>query len=346
MNHPKFRFLLRALLSFALIALLLSRLDWSAVAKLLRGVYLAPLVVGSLFGGASQLLMAERTRLMLQHWGISLSRASACSVTWVGQFCNNFLPGGMGGDMVKFYRVGRLYPHARAATLVALVADRLLALTALVALSAVAMVAGDRELLRQLVSGVAFGSLCGHVPAWWVAGLLVVSIAAFITGLSWRYRRAIIEKGAAHLQAIRDALAKGGRIDAAVAGAFILAVLVHTFGMLSALFFAHALAIPLGFGQVFLVWPVVLVSMMMPVSINGYGLREFILVYYFGRWQLTSHLGLGAGIKESVVALSLLTVLNDLVYNLPAGLLLLAAGPPTVAKKAEKPELRASPTHP
>ncbi len=317
---------MRALGSLALIAVLLSRLDWFAVIRLVRGVVLVPLLAGSLTGIASQFLMAERTRRMLRHWGVRLSRASACSVTWTGQFCNNFLPGGMGGDMVKFYRVGQLFPHARAATLVALVADRLMALVALVALSTVALACGDRAMLRQLARGVAPGSWRDHLPAWGLAFLVGLALAACVSLVAWRRRRAIMARVGSHLQSVRRALAQGGRLDGTVASAFLLAVAVHSLGMISALLFARSLAIPLGVGQVFLVWPVVLVAMMMPVSVNGYGLREFILLYYFEQWHLTSHVGAGAGVKESIVALSLLTVVNDLLCNFPGGLLLLLSG--------------------
>jgi uncharacterized membrane protein YbhN (UPF0104 family) len=324
-KSARLRFALRALLSCGLIALLLSRLDWSEVVRLIHGVYLVPLAAGAAIGVLGELLMAERTRLMLAHWTVRLTRRAACSVTWVGQFCNNFLPGGMGGDMVKFYRIGRLFPHARAATLVALIADRLLALTALVAISLVALSVGDRGMLRLLVTGTAFGAWRSRLPAWWVAALLALGSAAFIALLVWRFRRAILERGAAHLRSVCDALRQGSHFDAQLVGAFFLAVAVHSLGMLGAWSFAHALAIPLGLSQTFLVWPVVLVAMMMPISVNGHGLREFILIYYFERWHLTSHLAQGAGTKESVVALSLFVVVSDLLCNVPGGLLLLAS---------------------
>ena len=328
MKSPKFRFLLRALLSCGLIALLLSRLDWSEVLRLIHGAFVPPLLVGSLLMILNEYLMAERTRLMLQHWAVRLSRGSACAVTWIGQFCNNFLPGGMGGDMVKFYRVGRLYPHARAATLVALIADRLMALASLIVLSAAALSLGDRQTLRLLVTGTASGAWRERLPAWWVALLLVLGSVAFVALLVWRYRRAIIDKGATHLRGIRDALRQGRRPDGKVAAAFVLALVIHSLGMVGVWCFAHALAIPLTIGQTFLIWPVVMIAMMMPVSVNGHGLREFILLFYFERWHLVSHLAPGVGTKETVVALSLLVVVNDLICNLPGGLLLLASNAP------------------
>ena len=327
MNSPKIRFFFRALLSLALIAILLNRLDWRAVAKLIGAVYPVPLFAGALLGVTSQFLMSERTRLMLRHWGAEISFRNACSATWVGQFCNNFLPGGMGGDMVKFYRISRILPQGKAATLVALISDRLLALLALVLLSVAALALGDQEVLRQLSTGMTFGSLRGYLPAWWVLILVVAGVAAFSALLFWRFRPTIVEKGARHVHSIRAAIAKGSRFDGAIITALLLALLVHSLGMLTALCFARALAIPLGVGQVFLVWPVVLVAMMMPISVNGYGLREFILLFYFERWHLFSHLGTGAGVKESVVALSLLSVLNDMLCNLPGGLLLLGETP-------------------
>ena len=317
------------------MALLLSRLDWSQVSRLLHGVRLLPLLTGTALAVCSEWLMAERTRLILNHCAVSLSRRRACAATWIGQFCNNFLPGGMGGDMVKFYRVSRWYPHAKAAALIALVADRLVALAALVVLSAFALSLGDRRMLPPLLTGTAFHSGQTRWPAWWVAAFLGFGSLAGVALLVWRNRRAIIDKGATHVQSGRAALRQCRRPDRKVAAAFVLALGVHGLGILAACSFAHALAIPLTMVQMFLVWPVVMAAAMMPVSVNGHGLREFILLYYFEQWHLASQLTHGAGTKESVVALSLLVVVNDLICNLPGGFLLLASA--TTARPAFQP---------
>ncbi len=59
---------------------------------------------------------------------------------------------------------------------------------------------------------------------------------------------------------------------------------------------------------------------MLPVTVNGHGLREVLLIYYFK----SLHIGLtsrpGAEAQEVVVALSVLLVVNDFLWNLPGGL--------------------------
>ena len=79
------------------------------------------------------------------------------SLTWLGQFCNTFLPGSTGGDVVKFYRVCRLAPNSKTAGFAALVADRLVALVALVLLAGTALALGDHSVFTQFTDASVHG---------------------------------------------------------------------------------------------------------------------------------------------------------------------------------------------
>ncbi len=85
------------------------------------------------------------------------------------------------------------------------------------------------------------------------------------------------------------------------------------------------------------VWPVVMVVTLLPLSVNGYGLRECVLLYYFQHWHLVSGLRPGAGMQDTVIALSFLAVLNDFFWSLPGGFCLSAGSTlsPTSIKVVE-----------
>ena len=67
-----------------------------------------------------------------------------------------------------------------------------------------------------------------------------------------------------------------------------------------------------------------MVATLMPVTMNCHCLREYVLLFYFGAWGLTSTLPNGGGTAESVVALSFVMVMADFWWSLPGGLCLLA----------------------
>jgi hypothetical protein len=124
------------------------------------------------------------------------------------------------------------------------------------------------------------------------------------------------------------ALRAGFRPSRALGAALLLALTVHLLALGSCYQFCRALQIPASFGQVMLIWPVTMLAMLLPLTVNGHGLREYILLFYFQRWQLVSALDGGNRIMESVLALSLLIVATDFLWSLPGGLCLLAGGQP------------------
>ena len=324
MSRARLGLLLRGLFSVGLIAWLLSRVHWGELASLLRGVHPALLAGGGLLTLAGLLLMAKRVRLLLRHWGIALNFRTAVALTWLGQFCNAFLPGSTGGDIVKFYRVCRLAPDAKTAGFAALVADRLVALAALVLLAGVALVFGDHRLFTQLAYGV---TLPGTGRLWIGGGVMaLLTVVLLVVACIWLWRGGRLEKMHAWWRPIRSQITVGLRGGPFLAAALALALTVHLTSLATYYLFARALQVPATFGQIMLVWPVVMVVTLLPLTVNGYGLRECVLLYYFQHWHLVSGAHPGAGINDTVIALSLLTVINDLFWSLPGGFCLSVGG--------------------
>ena len=84
--------------------------------------------------------------------------------------------------------------------------------------------------------------------------------------------------------------------------------------------FARSLEIGLTYGQVLLMMPVILFIVMIPITINGHGLRELLLIGYFGAMGVAIAGHSDLKVQDTAVALSLLTVGNDLFWSLPGGL--------------------------
>jgi hypothetical protein len=88
--------------------------------------------------------------------------------------------------------------------------------------------------------------------------------------------------------------------------------------------FARSLGLELSYTQVLLFMPVILSLLLAPVTVNGHGLREILLYFYFGQMQV-SLAGTGIGPAETVISLSLLSVASDLLCAIPGGLWYLLA---------------------
>jgi hypothetical protein len=64
--------------------------------------------------------------------------------------------------------------------------------------------------------------------------------------------------------------------------------------------------------------------MLPPLTINGHGLREVVLLYYLRTLDILPASCSANGAAEVVVSLSLLMVANELLWSLPGGILYMA----------------------
>ena len=297
--------------STALLGVLAGRLDWASLGRHISSLdlrWLAPAVVLS---PLCVILLTARWNLFLRARGLRPPFGSLLRLLWTGQFLNTFLPGAVGGDIYKAVVVGRLLPHSIWEAGSTVVLDRFCALVALVLLAAIGF-GWHGAWLHQIAQGVA------SLP-FWLSPVLLLGVAAAIASGLWLLRK---EQGGASWAGrageVLRAVAAGLRDWRTFGTALILSLVIHlaNFGVFFVL--GRALGLGLAFGQVLLVMPAVLLAAMLPISINGHGVRELILLGYFG-WQSIVLPG-ETDPATAAVAVSLLFVANDLLWNLPGGL--------------------------
>ncbi|EIQ00501.1 putative integral membrane protein [Opitutaceae bacterium TAV1] len=321
--------ILRLAVTAGLLGFLALKIEWRELGRLLLQAdgwllasvaCLAPLTV---------LGLAWRLQYLLRKatgGGLRLPFAATWRVTWGGQFFNSCLPGATGGDVYKIYELCRLFPQAGAAGAAAVVADRFFALLALVGLAGVSLAVVPLPWGRLLGGG---GSGGGGliVPAGIVWGIMVGSILLAAGGVtaarSPECRTRIVRLLTGTAQAVRQALRyfQGGSITWIGLG---LAVVVHSFNFWLVFLLTRALGIGLAFFQVVALMPVLLLAVLLPVTINGHGLREVLMIGAFTWLQVGVGTGVGdsaIGPRECAVALSLIMVACDLVCALPGGVL-------------------------
>ena len=107
----------RYLVSLTLLGLLVHRLDWRQLSAL-RGQFSLPLAFAALLiAGSTYPLHAWRWWLLLRAQGLPLSFHWSHVVTWIGQFYNAFLLGGIGGDAARVFYLVRDAPAQRASNI-------------------------------------------------------------------------------------------------------------------------------------------------------------------------------------------------------------------------------------
>jgi hypothetical protein len=224
------------------------------------------------------LTSAWRWQLLLRAQGVQVPGRTLLSSYLVAGFFNNFLPSTIGGDVVRIRDTARPAQSKTLATTVVLV-DRALGLMGLVLVAAL---------------GATFAKGQDASPIWpywlWAAFLVGLTAAAPAVIAPQGFGRLLQPLAAFHpewvgdrIQKLTSALARFRASPAALAGCFTGAVIVQM--LLVGFHFAivYALDMPITFWDLAVIVPVSFIIQMLPVSLNGYGVREATFAFYFSR---------------------------------------------------------------
>jgi uncharacterized membrane protein YbhN (UPF0104 family) len=295
----------RIVVSVALLAILFSRIDTGELWTSARQASVPWLLIALGLYFVHVLASTWRWRVLLDAQGVHVPRRKLLSSYLVAIFFNNFLPSNIGGDVVRISDTARRAQSKTVATTVILV-DRGLGLLGLVLVAA--------------LGATALGMVAGHQPSpiwpvWlWVGFFVAIAVTApalFAPGGFGRVLRPLSTLDpwvATRVERLTNALARfrdrPGALAECFAGAiFVQALLIGYHGAV-----VQALNIPISVWDLAVIVPLSFVVQMIPVSLNGFGIREATFSLYFARLGLPIQSGilvsLGATVLMMIFSLS------------------------------------------
>jgi uncharacterized protein (TIRG00374 family) len=298
--------------SLTLLAYLLRTTDLQAIEERVRTADLVDLLAAVLFYTANLALAAWRWRLLLGGVGYPAPMRQLTASYLIATFFNNFLPSNIGGDIVRVRDASRL-TGSTTASLAVVGIDRILGFGALYLLAAVAFVAAPpmvRELagaravlllLAVVFSGLAYVFFRPGTARW----LMKLSR---LDSLDFARERFLVVQEAVHCYRKRMGL---------IWAAGLASVAIQVLVVLYFLAIARALQIPLDSGTAFLMVPLCTLVQTLPVSFNGWGVRESVFVLYFAQVGLS---------RPSALAFSLVGAALVVLLSLSGAVVWMARG--------------------
>lgn len=276
-------------------------------------IYLVTLVVRS-----------YRWQVLLGAQNMSVPLHRLIYLYFAGSFFNIVLPSGFGGDVIKYYELSRHNPdeqvNFRARVASSVLADRISGMVVLLIMgTAIVPLALDvlDPAIILLITGLTAAS---------VGGLLVILnvrlrrwLEEHIPGLQWVLRR----RGIKGLYASLEGYTWPALMRAAIVS-FVFNVLI--IGMNVALGMTFGVDIELTYYLIFI--PIISVLLAIPLSINGFGIREGGYVFLFTQ----------AGVSQSqAISMSLGFGAVIIIAGLIGGLLYLANNLLSLGARQEAP---------
>jgi glycosyltransferase involved in cell wall biosynthesis/uncharacterized membrane protein YbhN (UPF0104 family) len=310
------RVAIRLAVSVGLLVYLFGSMEWSQIRALAGALDKAGCLAALAVYVASQCVSAWRWSRLARGVGLPASYRQCLRWYFEGSFFSLCLPTSIGGDVWKAWRMACTVPERLLAGCTVL-ADRLAGLTALlvIGLSALAKRSFDLTLGETVIVGV---------------GLYAVALAAIAIGLAalewfgrrlWRWPRA----GDVIFQ-----LMPFGHHPAVTWKAVTWGLVVQALNVVAVLLLGRALGLDLPTGAYAFAVPLVSLATVLPISLNGIGVREGGLA-----WVLASY----AVPQAQAATLGLLWSLVNMTSGLVGGIVYMTGRQPRDAplKLATRP---------
>ncbi len=280
--------LIKIFMSGLLLGWLIYSLDWIELRDIVKTAEPGWLIVAGVFVVISMVVSVEKWSLVLKAEDIDLPWFQLWKVYWIGIFFNNFLPSSIGGDGIRILLAGRSISNMAGAAS-SVVIERLLATVGLALTGLLAGMVTRSSLqvswififLIFVSMGLLLFLMLGRIPVWIARrdGKVSGFICSFLS----------------HGQALRGQ------------GKMIIMV-----GCLSVLFQLAVVAVNyaifrslhvdlLGWWDLVYIIPAISAIAMVPIGINGYGIREGAYVLLFASYGVAGSAALGASILFAVL---------------------------------------------
>lgn len=275
----KLKLAIRFLITLSLVLYLSTKIDFENLLRVIKKVDIFMFSLASLLYIVSSYISTLRWRFFIPQ-SYYLKKSSLFSLYMIGAFFNQFLPGIMGGDVVKVYYLRRFVGVKDAA--ISVFIDRYIGFFAL------------------LFLGFFFFSIFWwKMPSNWLVfsvplmflGFLLVSLMIFKIG-----RIPIVRE----LKGFIFSFTKRELIQA-----FLYSLIIQSIVVLSVYLIFLSLRLQVSFFELFVYLTIIITLTTLPISISGIGIREWAFVLFFG-----NHVG-----NENAVALSILWFFSVLLAS-------------------------------
>jgi uncharacterized protein (TIRG00374 family) len=272
----------KLLITFSVLTILLYQLDLNIMFELIRGSDLFLLSISFIVLVVQIILSSFRWRLLLAKINIPIDFLSTLKLMWIGLFFNQILPTGIGGDAVRVY----------------LLKKRCLNL-----MNAISGVAWDRITgMIGLIILIIFGSLTAlqqnnNLLA--KSGLIFVSLLCFVILCALYVDRMPILGKNKFIQNYRKHIEHGRLLclSKEVAPKIIgLSIIIQIFSVLSVFLIGSALGISLSIIGILIVVPLSILTMALPISFAGWGVREGAMITGFSLLGVSSEIAFSISI--------------------------------------------------
>ncbi len=266
-------FVIRLVLTLLLFSFLFKSMSWSALLGGFTRISWSLVFVSLVVGAAGVVVSAYQWRSLLLGEKIHVDLAGLINLYMVGIGFSHFLPTGMGGDAVKALYVGRESSN-RAGSASAVIMCRVTGFIGMLLIAYTALIIWRGSFTTTIITSFSLLSLL-------VGGMIggaVMSIGLLPRLLKGKWKNARIFTSV--LQ-VGSALYISAKRPRTLLAAILYGVGFQAVAILNCYAYGNAIGIQASLRFYCVAVPLIALVSFLPISINGYGLRESTYIYIF-----------------------------------------------------------------
>lgn len=296
----------KILASIFLLAFLASRMELAKLGHVLASASLLALLVPVAIQLGNVLISVKRWQTILADFEMKVSYSMTVRLTFIGSFFSLFLPSSIGGDFFRAYYMAKQEDRGIATTLATVFMDRSAGLFALLLIGLCASFAGN-----LVVHGVRLVWIFLLLVVLYLAANLALFNSRMHSLLARLLHRLNLQKLESRIEIISRGLATLIRNRPAILLIVGISLCVQFLSVVMVWSCAWGLGIEAPFSAFLVFVPLINLSIMVPLTINGFGLRESL---YF---LLFTQIGVN---DEQAVALSLVNAFVIMMAAVPGAI--------------------------
>ncbi len=282
------KFAVRASVTTLLFAFLLKSVSWSTLFTTLAHARHTWLLMGLAVGVLCIVFSSYEWHSLVQAEGIHTDLARLINLYLVGIAFSHFLPSSMGGDVTKAFYVGRDSGNMAGATS-SVILSRIAGFLSMLLIALPSLLIWHSWFASKVIAEFLLLSLLLIVL---ISGTMIISICLPKVSSRLQKSRWIPKGSIITAVEVGQTLSSAIRKPRSLAIAILFGILFWIASFLNYYGYAVALGIhaPLFFYAIAI--PFCSIAAFLPISINGFGLREGALVYVFSTLHISSSISL------------------------------------------------------
>jgi hypothetical protein len=291
-ERPRWPLLAKAATTLVLLTLLVWQIDIAATLRALRESDRLWLLVAVASTALMVLTSVRKWACLVRDLRLPVSTTALARFYLVGVFASSFLPGIVGGDVVRWQLTARRTARSveSAATILA---DRAIGVAAMVTCALVAM-AIEPRLATLPVLVLVLGTVAALVGVTCLAVYRPLAV-----GAAWHTRRSPLRRILRPLYRLHREFRRFSR--PALLGSFGCALLFYLSASLTFWLVLRSLGTGLGFGEAFATQVVTNLLTLLPISVGGLGLVQAGDVYLLGLFGVGPAVSFAASIVRQLL---------------------------------------------